>query len=367
MKVLVATSDVPFVHGGHRVIAAGIVRALREHGVQAEALFTPQNRFGRQFAAYTATYLTDVGLAGDGTRIDQIITLRFPSYLLRHERHVCWLLHRMREYYDLWPDWRARLSWKGAVKERIRRSLIHAADSYALRRVTKLFALSRTVQERLRRWGRIPSEPLLPPPPQRAYRCDGYGDFIFAPSRLTPLKRQRLLVEALASCPGARAVIAGEGECRAELESLIRDRGLESRVTLVGHLSEEELVDNYARCRAVFFGPRDEDYGFVTAEAFASRKPVITCSDSGGATELVEHRRNGCVVPPDPAAISTVVEEITADARLAEALGGAGSDTIAALTWEKTVRRLLLEETSPASSMIRPCAARPGIIAVPRP
>ena len=39
---------------------------------------------------------------------------------------------------------------------------------------------------------------------QRPYRCDGYGDYIFAVSRLTPLKRLDLLIRALAE-PGARA------------------------------------------------------------------------------------------------------------------------------------------------------------------
>lgn len=344
MKVLVAMSDVPFVRGGHRVIAESLTLALREHGVEAEILRTPQNRFGRQFAAYAATYLTDVGVTGNGEKIDQIITMRFPSYALRHERHVCWLLHRMREYYDLWPEWRARLSWKGAIKERMRKSLIHAADRHFLRRTTKLFALSETVQERLRRWGGHDSEVLYPPPPQRPYRCDRYGDFIFAPSRLAPLKRQHLLVEALARTAdkGIKAVIAGEGEQADHLAALIRERGLEARCTLTGGLSDQELLDHYARCRAVFFAPLREDFGFVTPEAFASGKAVITCTDSGGAAELVRDRRNGFVVAPDAAAVAGAIDELAADQRLAESLGTEGRTTASALTWEHCVRKLLL-------------------------
>ncbi len=344
MKVLVATSDVPFIHGGHRIIADSLVKALREYGIEAATLYTPQNRFGRQFAAYAATYLTDVGLAGDNARIDQIISLRFPSYALRHERHVCWLLHRMREYYDLWPDWKARLSWKGALKERIRRMSIHTADGYFLRRLTKLYALSQTVQGQLLQWGNLASDVLYPPPPQRAYRCESFDDFIFAPSRLTPLKRQDLLIKALSlkTC-GLRAVIAGDGEQHGALASLIKDLGLEERISLVGHISEEELLNYYARCRAVFFGPRNEDFGFVSVEAFASGKPVITCEDSGGAAELVEHQRNGFVVKADPSSIASVVSEVAGDKGLAERLGEAGRARMAQLTWDQTVRKLLLE------------------------
>ena len=63
-------------------------------------MVTPQNRFGRQAAAYLATWLTDVGRTHDDRPIDQVISLRYPSYAVRHPRHVCWLLHPMREYYD---------------------------------------------------------------------------------------------------------------------------------------------------------------------------------------------------------------------------------------------------------------------------
>ena len=42
----------------------------------------------------------------------------------------------------------------------------------------------------------------------------------------------------------------------------------------------------YGRCRAVCFTPLNEDYGFVTAESFASRKPVVSCTDSGGPAWL---------------------------------------------------------------------------------
>ena len=43
---------------------------------------------------------------------------------------------------------------------------------------------------------------LYPPPPQRAYRCDGYGDYVLLVSRLTALKRVDLLIRALATADG---------------------------------------------------------------------------------------------------------------------------------------------------------------------
>ena len=140
-RIAVVTSSPPMVEGGHMVIARSLVQALREAGHDAEVVVTPQNRFGRQAAAYVATWLTDVGSSG-GRPIDQVISLRYPSYAVRHPRHVCWLNHTMREYYDLWPRFSAGLSPQGRVKEGVRRRLIHAADRYLLtRNVKRLFVL----------------------------------------------------------------------------------------------------------------------------------------------------------------------------------------------------------------------------------
>ena len=64
--------------------------------------------------------------------------------------------------------------------------------------MSRLFVQSRTIQQRLQMWPELKSTVLYPPAPQRPYRCDGYGDYIFMVSRLTPLKRADLLIRALA-------------------------------------------------------------------------------------------------------------------------------------------------------------------------
>jgi glycosyltransferase involved in cell wall biosynthesis len=344
-RIAVITSGLPFGEGGHLVIARSLVQALREAGHGAELMVTPQNRFGRQAAAYVSTWLTDVGVGQDGRRIEQVITFRYPSYAVRHDAHVCWLNHRMREYYDLWDAFRATLTPAQLVKEGARRTLIHAADRWLLtRNVDKLFAQSETIAARLGRFGGIPAEVLYPPPPPRAYRCDRYGDYLFAVSRLTPLKRLDLFVRALArpEAAGVRAVIAGDGEARASLEALVRHLGLEPRVRLVGEANSDQLVEHLAVCRAVCFPARDEDFGFVTVEAFAARKAVVTCTDSGGPAELVHDGVEGFVTHPTPEALAPALARLAADESLACRMGEAGLQAVAAFTWPRTVERLVI-------------------------
>ena len=343
--VTIVTSAPPLTEGGHLVLARSLDRALREAGHTSGIVTTPSNRFGRQGSAYLANWLTDVGVTGSGDRVDQVISLRFPSYAVRHPAHVCWLVHTMREYYDLWDRFASQISPQGRVKERMRRAMIRAADTYFLKHhVRKLFTISQGVTDRLTRWNRVTSQVLHPPPPQRHYRCDDYGDYLFFTSRLSPLKRTDLILRALArpEAAEARLVIGGDGEERPALERLARELGLERRVTFTGHLSEAALVDHLARCRAVVFVPHEEDYGFVTVEAFAAAKPVITCTDSGGPLEFVRHTRNGWVVAPDPAAVAGACAEAAADRSAAERFGRQGLADISHLTWENTIRQLLI-------------------------
>lgn len=343
--ITIVTSAPPLTEGGHLVIARSLERALIDAGHRAGIITTPSNRFGRQGPAYLANWLTDVGMTGTGERVDQVISLRFPSYAVRHPAHVCWLVHTMREYYDLWERFSGGISPQGRVKERIRRALIRRADTYFFKHhVKKLFTISGAVSERLARWNHVKGEVLHPPPPQRDYRCDAYGDYLFFASRLSPLKRADLVLRALGrpEARGARCVIGGEGEARPALERLALELGLGSRVTFAGHLPESALVDHLARCRAVVFVPEREDYGFVTVEAFAAGKPVITCTDSGGTLELVRAGRNGWVVAPDAASLASAMAEASDDRALAERLGTAGRQDVAQMSWANVVKKLVM-------------------------
>jgi glycosyltransferase involved in cell wall biosynthesis len=344
-RIVVATSHPPLAEGGHLVIARALVAALNEHGHQAGLVTTPQNRFGRQLSAYRATQLTDVGLTFDDRPVDQLISLRYPSYALRHPVHVTWLNHRMREYYDLWDSTVAPLSTLAKLKERVRRRLIHAVDRRLLTRVTRLFAQSRTIQARLAK-SAIASEVIYPPAPQRPYRCGKYGDYLFAVSRLTTHKRIDLLVRALAqpAASGIRCVVAGDGEEIANLRRLALELGVDNRVEFLGRIDDQALVKHLADCRAVCFTPYREDYGLVTVEAFASAKAVITCTDSGGPPELVEDGINGVVCEPEPAVVADAMRALMDDRQRAEAMGEAARLKGATISWPSTVERLVVRQ-----------------------
>jgi glycosyltransferase involved in cell wall biosynthesis len=345
MAVLaVVTSSPPGVEGGHLVIARSLVAAAREGGHDAHLVLTPDHGFGRLRASYWETWKMDVSHV-NGVKVDQVISLRYPSYAVRHPAHLCWLNHTMREYYDLWPRWTTMITPRNRVKERIRKTLLRATDAWLLTsNLTKLLAQSRTIQRRLVDELGIRPDVLWPPPPRHAYRCDRYGDYVFAASRLTPLKRIDLLIRALAepAARGVRAVIAGDGEDRGVLEQLAADLDVAGRVVFLGRIDDETLLGHLANCRAVCFAPFAEDYGLVTIEAFASRKPVITCSDSGGPTELVADGKTGVVTEPTPSALALALARVSDDVAFAERLGTRAAEQAAAMTWDAALKQLVI-------------------------
>jgi glycosyltransferase involved in cell wall biosynthesis len=337
----IVTSSPPNVEGGHLVIARSLVSAARECGHDARLIVTPDNGIGHEVSSYAANWRTDL----TGARVDQIITMRQPSYAVRHPAHVCWLNHTIREYYDLWPRYSSSLSRRARLRARVRRAMTHVVDRRLLTtNVTKIVAQSHTIRRRLAQELEIEADVLWPPPPPRAYRCDGYGDYVLAISRLTPLKRLDLLMRALAE-PAARHVrvrVAGDGESRASLDRLARDLGVANRVTFLGRIDDDTVLSHLGQCRAVCFTPYDEDYGFVTVEAFASRKGVITCGDSGGPTELVRDEETGLVCEPTPTSIAAALGRLTDDRPLAERLGRAAEAQVATMTWAAAVSRLVI-------------------------
>lgn len=338
-KFAVVTSSPPKTEGGHLVIGRSLVQALEAAGHRATLLVTPDYGFGRNVSTYWASWQTDVG------DVDQVISLRYPSYAVRHHPQVNWLTHTAREYYDLWPRFSATLSPLNTIKETLRRQMFHSVDSWLLRRnVDRICVLSSTVQQRLRTEFDLASEVVLPPAPQRAYRCDRYGDYVLAISRLVPLKRIDLLVRALAE-PAARqvrAVVIGDGEGREDLEQLAAELDVVQRVTFLGQVDDHALLEHLANCRAVCFTPFDEDYGFVAIEAFAASKPVVTCIDSGGPLEIVSDGVNGFVVEPTPPAVAEALVRLTDDAALAERFGAAGHARAEGITWDAALRRLVI-------------------------
>ena len=83
-----------------------------------------------------------------------------------------------------------------------------------------------------------------------------------------------------------RAVIAGEGELRAQLEAFVREHDLEERVLLLGAVAPDAMRDVLAAADVAFLPTRWEGIALALFEAMAMELAVVA-SDVGGQRELV--------------------------------------------------------------------------------
>jgi glycosyltransferase involved in cell wall biosynthesis len=125
------------------------------------------------------------------------------------------------------------------------------------------------------------------------------------------------------------------------VDRLASEAGVADRVDFLGAVDDERLLALYRDALAVPFAPYDEDYGYVTLEAFLARKPVLTATDSGGPNEFVVDGVNGRVLPPDPGAFADAINALARDRRRAASLGDAGYERARTITWDGVIETLV--------------------------
>ena len=343
-RIVITGAKVPFAYGGAEMLVDSLRDELRARDFEVDVVTLPFHwptrvELLKSALAWRLVNLTEAA----GKRIDFVIATRFPSYLVKHPNKVVWLVHQLRQVYDLlstpYSDFSA-----GQPRDAKALEMIRAMDQRTLSEARRVFTISGNVAERLRRFNQIEAEALYPPPKlDRLYHPGDSGDFVFTVGRLDPLKRFDLLIRAMKHTETpVRCRIGGSGPDRDALADLIARLDLQEKVELLGWLDDRDVIENYASCLGVFYAPYDEDYGYVTVEAFKSAKPVITTADAGGVLEFVEDGVNGFIGPPDsPRELGARIDALYRDRQKARAMGEAGQRRVREVTWDGVIERLV--------------------------
>jgi glycosyltransferase involved in cell wall biosynthesis len=340
-RVLVAAVQSPFSGGGAERHVRRLTEELVARGVEADLVTLPlieRERFDlvRSALAWRSLDLSEIA----GRRVDAVIATRFPSYVVRHPNKIAWVIHQYRQAYDQfgtpWSDFTA------SAEDRRTRESIAEIDRLGLSEARRVFANSKTVAERLRRYNGIASEPLYHPPPLVGrYRTGPSGDYALTVGRLEGWKRPDLPLRALQHAPAARLVVVGRGPEEERLKRLARELDVEARVRWIPEADEETLLGLYSGARLVVVAPQGEDLGYVPLEAFLSGKAVLTTEDAGGPLEFVTDGETGIVVPPRPEAIGAALAAAWDRPEALAVMGRRGLERASRLSWDDTVGRLL--------------------------
>lgn len=342
MRIILASTFVPFIHGGARFIVEWAEAKLREAGHEVERFYLPFVDTPHDLLDQAAAFrLMDLAQWSD-----RLIAFRPPSYVIPHPSKRLWFIHHIRTFYDLWdgPYAPPKTPDTKAVRDGL-----HAMDTAALKEAERVFTNSRVVSDRLLKFNGVESEPLYPPvwAPER-FRCDGYGDEVLVVCRAEPHKRQHLLVEAMAHVTTpVRLRLCGRTSGLAyanRIREAIRDHGLHDRVVFDDRwIGEDEKADLIAGALAMAYLPEDEDsYGYPSIEAAHAGKGVLTTTDSGGVLELVQGGRNGLVAEPEPRALAEALDRLWSDKAATRRMGEANTTRLGELRidWSRVVEAL---------------------------
>jgi len=341
-KILICYPSIPFIKGGGEKLIQGLQRELVKRKINVETVqipfkWYPVSRLLSEVMIWRLLDLSEV----NGERISMVISTKFPSTVVKHHHKKIWLIHQHRYLYDFFGTEYGEFD-NSPEHDELRKILVDF-DTQTLLEAKEIYTISKNVSGRLLKFNNITSSCLYTPIDQPdSYYTEGYGDYILFVGRLKPIKRAHLMVEACKYFRSdAKCLIIGTGCENDNLKQMIEKYQLTDKIQLLGYVDDEKIKYYYANAFAIFNAPFDEDYGYVTQEAFLSKKPVITTNDSGGVLEFVKNGENGYVCRPDPEEIGSQIDMLFMNKKRCRELGEAGYTIANKISWDFVLERLL--------------------------
>lgn len=223
--------------------------------------------------------------------------------------------------------------------------------SYALRQADASIAISEYTRSLALKFGANPMQLRLIPPgidlpahcAPKSERDDARPTLITVARLADRYKGHDVVLRALPlilkAVPECRWVVIGEGPLGDELRDRARAAGLDSHVSFLGALSDEER-DAWLGRSHVFVMPSrlpvgegGEGFGIVYLEAGVHGLPVIAGNAAGAVDAVVDGETGFLVNPTDEAAIASAVIRLLTNRDEAERMGLAGADRATNFAW----------------------------------
>lgn len=219
----------------------------------------------------------------------------------------------VRALYDLYPLFKSRLPQSIQPAYAAWARGMRISDQRSIQRINLIVANSRHVKERIRHYYHRDAVVIYPPVHTSRYRWREYGNFWLSVNRLYPEKRIELQIEAFSRMPDQHLVIVGgasSGDHADPYGSKIYKMAQKTdNISILGQISETEVIDLYSRCKGLLCTAVAEDFGITPLEAMASGKPVIAVAE-GGYLETVTPDC-GKLIKPDIRDIIKAVQSVS--------------------------------------------------------
>lgn len=316
--------------GGAERFYSGLYEGFKSLGCKPDLVAVPADEPDFKTILSNYDYCQNLELSA----YDIVVSTKAPTYAVNHPRHVMYLVHTVRVFDDMFEK-----TFQAPHYDQYKqRATLHRIDFEAMVGAKARFAIGHEVARRLYRWRGLECEVLHPPLAFNEFRMGESGDYFFLPGRLHHWKRVDLVIQAIKSSKlPMKLVIAGKGDAELELKKLAEK---DDRIEFLGMVDDDQLVQLYADCLAVAFTPIQEDYGYVTLEAFASGKPVLTCLDAGEPSHIVRHHETGLVVEPTVESVRRGLEWLWENRDQASLMGRLAQRVVGDMSWTDTAYKL---------------------------
>lgn len=342
MRIAVVNTFNPFVYGGAEYVINDLIDQLKKKpNIEVYHFTIP-------FPEYFDTNLLKFTISTMSLNFDDydmLIAFKYPAYCIPHRNKVVWIFHQLRQVYELWNT---EFGFKVNPNNLMLKEFVTNIDNKYIPQSTKIFTLSNEVSKRLKNYNNISSEVMYSPLKDcHHYYCDGFEDYLLYPSRISPIKRQHLVIEAMRlTKTNVKIFIIGkcnEDSYDKKIAKMIKDYNLSKKVIITGEISQTEKFKLYSKSLGAVFIPFKEDYGLVTLEASSSKKPTISTYDSGGIMEFIKNDENGIITDPDPVKLAKAFDYLYENRSCALSLGTRAFDEVnnLELNWDTIINRIL--------------------------
>ena len=155
-------------------------------------------------------------------------------------------------------------------------------------------------------------------------------------------KNPRLIIDGLARIPDVpfRMFFVGVGYAAEEMKALVSERGLDSKVTFVGSITDRaKLTDYYAASDLFLFPSLYDNAPLVVREAAALHSPAVMAKGATAST-ILEDGVNGFLVENDADKMAALLRELIHDPERVHRVGVQASKTIVR-SWEDCVEEVI--------------------------
>lgn len=319
--------------------ASWLMRGLAAHGHRVWALGRPGAAFLENDHGGAAIFREPLELRGEwdlpsAVRLARLVCLEKIDILHAHTSHA----HSIALLARWWAG-RGKVVVSRRVSFPPRPGLF---NRWKYRQPDKFLCVSENVAEVLRAYGLPPrmvqtvhssvelARVEVPPFSREELGVPETAPLLVSAGALVSHKDHKTLIDALPEVlrhfPGARLLIAGEGECRGQTEAQIACLGLGESVTLLGHRTDAPRL---IRAADVYVSSSwSEGLGTSVLEALACEIPVVA-TVAGGVPEMVQPDETGYLVPSrEPAALAGAIVDSLAHREKAHAMARKGRQRV---------------------------------------